>query len=134
MKARIAERIIANNSLKNVPEFNFDTKESRIILGEIGNSDEDALSLDNMLIINRDEDMSGAETKAVSLAEGLQGISLFEGEIVGLEGILEQKRFIADKVIKPKPIGKAPRHTFDDVIFLFLNTNSFSLSSSISIK
>ncbi len=117
VKARLAAKITKDYGIKEVPEFNYDTKDSRIIIGEIGNSDEEALSLDNLILINRDDETSGAETKVVSLAEGLQNVSVFEGEIVAMEGMVEQKRFITERIVKPKPVGKLPRQTFEDVRF-----------------
>ena len=73
------------------------------------------MTQDNIVIINRDEDQSAAETKPVSLSEGIQNLSLFEGEIVAFEGVLEQKRFIAERVMKPKAIFKRKRLMYDDV-------------------
>ncbi len=83
-------------------------------MGEIGNSDEDALTLDGLLLINRDEDQSGSETRALSIADSVTGYSLFEGEVVALEGTVDQKRFIVDRIIKPKPANKLKRLQFDE--------------------
>jgi hypothetical protein len=88
-------------------------KETRIIIGEIGNSDEDALTENSLLLLNRDEDEAGAELKLLAIDESVQNYSLFEGEIVGFEGMYDQKRFVAQKILKPKPITKAVRSTKD---------------------
>lgn len=87
-------------------------------MGEIGNSDEEALTLDGLLLVNRDEDQSGAETKALSIADSVTGYNLFEGEIVALEGTVDQKRFHVDRIIKPKPVNKIKRLQFDEVTII----------------
>ena len=63
----------------------------------------------NILLINRDEDESGADMIPLSISEVIPNYSLFEGEIVCLEGTLDQKQFVIERVIKPKPIAKVPR-------------------------
>jgi hypothetical protein len=93
--------------LKEVSDFNADDKESLIVIGEVGNSEEEALSIENAIIINRDENQSGHETKLISLSEAIQNISLFEGEIIAVEGKPELKQFMIERIYKPKPIPKA---------------------------
>jgi len=125
VKERIMKRIMKDYNIKEIPEFSANSTESRLIIGEIGNSEEEALMLENVILINRDaEDNSGHETKVVSLGEKVENFSLFEGEIVCFEGTLDNKRFIVDKIIKPKPVTKIPKEIKGDVFFQYKNAKS----------
>ena len=86
-----------------------------MITGEIGNSDENAINADSIVLVNRDEEESGGEAKPVILSESLVNFSLFEGEIVCLEGTAEQKKLIAEKIIKPKPMAKIEYEPHENV-------------------
>lgn len=99
----------------DVADFNADDKESLTIIGEVGNSEEDGLSFESAILINRDEYMSGHETKAISLGENLQNISLFEGEIIAIEGRPDLRQFIAEKIYKPKPVARKDVGCIGDV-------------------
>lgn len=104
--AEIGEQIINDNNLRELSESAKDSKDMRFTIAEVGNCEDETLTFNNLVLVNREEDQAGSESRRISLAESIPNFFLFEGEIIGLEGKAESKQYVAEKIYKPKPVPK----------------------------